>query len=224
MSGIQPAQVYFKEQSTVEVLQALLVLLGLATFLFTWGVWIVKESGIRMAVAFSLLWLVKTAVDCSLMVHVPPQIVLGSLASLLRKSLFKQMFVSNLDPWIGCSILAFMFAFSIENRRLRIAQAVLSSVAFVFSFFVLAIYQLCYSYSIYSAMIGAVFAFVFSHDVDRFFQNWNDQHDRTNPPPALVIKGSSESANHLNPPNFEQTEVSSYQDDVSIDNRQSDNL
>ena len=138
--------------------------------------------------------------------------------------MFKQVFLSNLDPWIGCSMLSFMFSFSIRNRPLWIAQAVLSSVTFVFSFFVLTIYQLCYSYAIYSAIITATFAYVFSEDLDCFYRKWHDNHEEAKPAPALATNAGSESATCLTASSLEQAQLNSPQADVSIDSKQSDNL
>ena len=78
----------------------------------------------------------------------------------------------------------------------------MASVTFVFVFIVITVYQLSYSYAIYSAILTTWFAYSFSWDFDQFYQKWSNETSADEPKiqisPFKDIENANASSEQLN--------------------------
>lgn len=167
------SQKYFAGDTTADALQILMLLLTLVCFLFMWGAWLWDGDNLRLPFATVLFFAVKMISDWSLLLGPPANYLLSPTLRRVTLDRVTNLFLSNVDPWVGNAFFAFMFAFLLNNRWLKGVQIVLSLLTMALVLLVLIVYKLSWSFSYYSAILVGLFAFIISFDLNQFWENWN---------------------------------------------------
>lgn len=170
----QPAQKYFLNEAYVNGLQIGMISLSVISFFSTWMIWFYCGDNLRFPITIVIFFFMKLVADVSLTLEMPTNIVMSKSINLQNRNLWSNLFLSNTDPFVGLALITFSFAFSIERKSLKITQALMGIITLIFVMFVEIIFQLSFSFSIYSALMIFLFAYVLSYDVDRFYSKWNE--------------------------------------------------
>lgn len=174
LNSFLPSQAVFAAPSTVDALQVIFLLLSISSFLCLWSTWLFQGNSVRLPVATVLFYAIKMLSDVSLSLQSPDSVIFSPILSRSNFLSFDMLFLSNVDPWVANALFTFIFAFLLENKLLRILQSLLALLTLLWVLSVLVIYQLCFSFAINSAFLTVFFAFVFSFDVNLFYEKWND--------------------------------------------------
>ena len=156
----------------VEFLQSTMLALSLLVFFQGWMIWMFVGESYRFPAAYFIFWFVKFISDGSLTVRRPENSIVGPSIQILLGSMLKHLFFANVDIWFGNCGLIFLFGLNLENKGLRYFQTITSVLSMFYILFVEYIYQLTFSYSIYSAIWICFFSYLYSYDVDAFITKW----------------------------------------------------
>lgn len=152
-----------------------MLLLTLVTFLFMWGTWLWDGDNLRLPFATVIFFVTKMISDWSLLLGPPQNFLLGPTLRKVALNRVTNLFLSNVDPWVGNALFAFLFAFLLNSRWMKAVQITLAVVTMVIVLLVLIVYKLSWSFSYYSAILVDLFAFVLSFDLNDFWEKWNSE-------------------------------------------------
>ena len=183
-----PVQHYFSGERTTDALQVSFLVISLFSFIMLWGTWAYEGNNLRLPAATFLFYLMKMLSDISLTLQPPNGLIWSKTISNIGLFKVTNLFMANVDPWVGNALLTFIFAFLLENKILKIVQIILSILTMIFVLIVLVFYQLSYSFAINSAVLIAVFSFVYSYDLNGFYEQWNKASKFENKNKIVPIK------------------------------------
>lgn len=170
-----------------------MLILTAICFLMSWVDWICNSTSIKFPAAWLLLILVKTAADCSLTLKQPDDKIESKVVQYFSNCFMRFLFYSNLDLITATCLMAFLFAFDSQTKIVQIIQSTISSIALLLAVLTLFISQLTYSYSVCSAVLGVFFSYVFSSDIQRIYESWNEL--ASEPPKSNFEKNATDAVN-----------------------------
>ena len=203
-----PSQVVFAAPLTVDALQVIFLLLSILSFLCLWSTWLFQGNSARLPVATVLFYAIKMLSDVSMSLESPDCVIFSPILSRSYFLSSDTLFLSNVDPWVANALFTFIFAFLLENKLLRILQSLLALLTLLWVLSVLVIYQLSFSFAINSAFLTVFFAFVFSFDVNSFYEKWNDGI-KNKPVQISDVKMFRVGVSGFSNPGFEKIEITS---------------
>jgi len=183
-----PVQHYFSSETTTNALQVVFLLLSGFSFLMLWATWLYEGNNVRLPAAIVIFYLIKMLSDMSLTLQPPSGLLWSSAISSSGLLKVTNLFVANVDPWVGNALLTFLFAFFLKNKTLKIIQMTLAIITMILVLIVLVFYQLSFSFAINSAILVSVFAFTYSYDLNAFYEKWNNGYQWVDEKKVVPLK------------------------------------
>lgn len=163
--AFQPLQQYLSASSTLFALQLVFFACVLINLLFALTHWFLRSEALTLPISVVLFYAVKLLSDASLTLDPPANFLWSDfLPSRLGLS-YEQLFLANVDPYSGLVVLSLAYFTSVRPRVLRLPCVCFALASLFFLVFTDLTFQLEHSFSIFSAVVVALFSYIVAADL-----------------------------------------------------------